>query len=268
MPALDVQPEPSRANLDTLSSVVFERTELGTAAVKSSASDIPRKLRDLLLVVDGRSDVAQYEPFLSALSPLPEKFDELERLGYVRRKRNEKFPASKLTEDVTQLFNLLKPAKAAIANMAPAPAASLTEADLLNFALDLAALKGPNLEASANSLAPELQTLATRLNAHPEADLVATGIAPYSSLGGSTGAGNKVHTDRPTLQDLLEEMENFLSSVAGLDGLPLALMFGQITSLAQLRRELPAYLEVLQPYGAQADVHVERLADLLDRAQS
>ena len=143
MPALDMQPDPSRADLEALSSVVFERTDLGTAAVKSSASDIPRRLRTLLLVVDGRSDVAQYEPFLSALRPLPEKFDELERLGYLRRKRDEKLSTSRPADDVARPFNLPEPAKAVVARVAPAPVSSLTEADLLNFALDSAALSIP-----------------------------------------------------------------------------------------------------------------------------
>ena len=61
-------------------------------------------------------------------------------------------------------------------------------------------------------------------------------------------------------------MERFLSRAAGLDGLPIALMLEQITSLSLLRRELPAYLQLIQSYGVDAEVHGQRLTSLLKQA--
>ena len=69
-----------------------------------------------------------------------------------------------------------------------------------------------------------------------------------------------------TLQDVLAFMEGFLSRAAGLDALPIALMLAQITSLTQLRRELPSYRQLIQSYGVDAEVHGQQLTSLLDRA--
>ena len=267
MPPSDAKPGSPASGIDSFSSVVFERTDLGTAAIKSSANDIPRTLRTLMLVVDGRSQVAQYQPFLSALGSLPEKFDELEKLGYLRRKGSQPLASGISSERVQRatiddvIIKTDKPA--------PDPGfTSLNEADLLALALDMSVLTGPNHGNSGSNFAPDLQALASNLTLDPKANLLATGASIYASKDSLNHTGSNVSLDAPTLQDLLQEMENFLSGTAGLDGLPLALMFGQITSLAQLRRELPSYLELLQPYGDKADIHVRHLAGLLDRALS
>jgi hypothetical protein len=267
MPLSDAQSGSSKLGIEDLSSVVFERTDLGTAAIKSSVSDIPRTLRTLMLVVDGRSNVAQYQPFLSAMGSLPEKFDELERLGYLRRKAKETL-ASKANDERIQKATIddvvSRPIKPTISQTVE----TLNEADLLNLALDISVLKGPDYGNASNNFAPELQALASNISRDSKVSYLATGVSLYRQSDNQNLTGSRLYTDTPTLQDLLAEMEKFLSSEAGLDGLPLALMFGQITSLAQLRRELPAYLELIQPYGAKADVHVKQLSDLLDRAQS
>lgn len=267
MPSSDAQPGTHSSSNESLSSVVFERTDLGTAAVKSISDDIPRSLRTLMLVIDGRSQVAQYEPFLTALGSLPDKFEELERMGYVRRKSGQSAvssPSGELIQKATIDDVIARPIKPV---SAPSTT-SLNEADLLSFALDMSVLQGPQYANNSSSFVPDLQALASNLNRDPQASFVNTSISPDNSIYNKKLLNSKPTADTPTLQDLLGEMESFLSSTAGLDGLHLALMFGQITSLAQLRRELPAYLELLQPYGAIADTHVERLAGLLDRAQS
>lgn len=266
MPLSDATTGTSVPSIDDLSSVIFERTDLGTAAIKSSVSEIPRTLRTLMLVVDGRSNVAQYQPFLSALGSLPEKFDELERLGYLRRKVNETLP-SKASHERLQRATIDEVVSRPITPAAAQSAAALNEADLLNLALDMSVLAGPDYGNAGSNFAPDLQALASNLKRDPEASFFATGVSLHRPNDSQIPADLKLSTNTPTLQDLLAEMENFLSNTAGLDGLPLALMFGQITSLAQLRRELPTYLELLQPYGDQADVHVRHLAGLLDRAQ-
>ncbi len=268
MPPSDAVSGIPASNIDDMSSVVFERTDLGTAAIKSSASEIPRTLRTLMMVIDGRSQVAQYQPFLSSMGSLPEKFDELERLGYLRRKAAQPLASEVIDERVQRATIddvISRPIKSAVAPSANA----LSEADLLSLALDMSVLAGPDYSNASSNFAPDLQVLASNLKRDPEASFLTTGTSlpsPYDQRKISTF--NLAANDTPTLQDLLAEMENFLSSTAGLEGLPLALMFGQITSLAQLRRELPAYLELLQPYGAVADAHVKKLSDLLDRTQN
>ena len=72
--------------MEALSEVIFERTLSGVSAVKLSKDQLPRHLRTLLLAVDGRLPVSSFAPFLTTLAPLSEKFAELERLGFLKRK--------------------------------------------------------------------------------------------------------------------------------------------------------------------------------------
>ena len=72
--------------MEALSEVIFERTLSGASAVKLPKDQLPRHLRTLLLAVDGRLPVSSFAPFLTTLAPLSEKFAELERLGFLKRK--------------------------------------------------------------------------------------------------------------------------------------------------------------------------------------
>ena len=77
--------------MEALATVIFERTPQGAVAIKSTGTEVPRRLRTLLLAVDGRSPVSQYVPFLTAFAPLSEKFAELEGMGFLQRKGGSGF---------------------------------------------------------------------------------------------------------------------------------------------------------------------------------
>ncbi len=70
-----------------------------------------------------------------------------------------------------------------------------------------------------------------------------------------------------TLKELLAEMEAFLSQAIGLDGLPVAIMVAQISSIEQLRLALPSYIELMRSYGlgAQTEAHISSLESQLAR---
>ena len=229
--------------MEALASVIFERTPQGSVVIKSTGDEVPRRLRTLLLAVDGRSPVAQYVPFLTAFAPLSEKFVELEQMGYLRRKGGS--PALP-TPPLSFASGLIDMAHS-LSVQAGMPATAPQDA----FALELQALarqmgrSGWRHETSVTAASP------TELLSHGPA-LVPELIAPSTSA--------------PTLQELLAEMERFLSRAAGLDGLPIALMLEQITSLSLLRRELPSYLQLIQSYGVDAEVHGQQLTSLLEQA--
>ena len=72
-----------------------------------------------------------------------------------------------------------------------------------------------------------------------------------------------------TLKELLAEMEAFLSQAIGLDGLPVAIMVAQISSIEQLRLALPSYIELMRSYGlgAQTEAHISSLESQLARCR-
>lgn len=230
--------------MEALATVVFERTPQGAVVIKSTGDEVPRRLRTLLLAVDGRSPVAQYVPFLTAFAPLSEKFAELEQMGYLRRKGR---PPAEPAQPVSYESGLHDLAQGLSLQAIPPSAAPLD-----TFALELQALarqmgsSGWQTEASATAAWPAAQR-------------------PHDSAPGVVAMA--ASASAPTLQDLLREMESFLSRAAGLEGLPIALMLGQITSLARLRQELPSYQQLIQSYGIDAEAHGQKLASLLEQAR-
>ena len=69
------------------------------------------------------------------------------------------------------------------------------------------------------------------------------------------------------LEDVLADMEAFLSQAVGMDGLPVAIMVAQISSIEQLRLEMPSYSELMRSYGlgAPTEAHLAGLEAQLAR---
>ena len=245
--------------MEYLATVVFERTPAGAAAIKVSGDAVPRQLRTLLLAIDGRSPVSQYVSFLTALAPLSEKFAQLETMGFASRKGSASAPdtaptaAATLTErELMELAQTLRRTAPATlpAGSAPSTALDLFEAQLQALAQQTAPFGDPTTASQVSAYAPAARPAA----AHPP--------APPTSTPALVA-----RTDRPQLRDLLNEMQAYLSQAAGMEGLPVAVMLEQITSLAQLRAELPSYGELVSSYGGNASDHLRKLAALLEQAQ-
>jgi hypothetical protein len=65
--------------------IVYTITPEGYTALRVSDKLLTLELRTVLTMVDGLCPVAQYIPFMRALSPMLPKFDALEQAGYIRR---------------------------------------------------------------------------------------------------------------------------------------------------------------------------------------
>jgi hypothetical protein len=252
--------------MQALAAVVFERTPEGAAKVVSSSDTLPRALRSVLLAVDGRSSVARYEPFLTSLMPLDEKFAALEQLGLLRRKGGPAAGSVGLTQPALEPDG----AEDGLSDTAP------TE-----FMPDLELDSEPDSEPnSPPDFEPELQALSRQMGLIPDNPTPTTGQGPspdsWDDMASFARLANRAaatviapkRVQRPAvagtttrLEDLLAEMEAFLSKAVGLDGLPVAIMVAQISSIEQLRLELPSYSELLRSYGlgAQTEAHITSL---------
>ena len=234
--------------MENLATIVFERTLAGADAIKTAGGAIPRQLRTLLLAIDGRSPVSQYVPFLTVLAPLSEKFAQLEMMGLARRR----LPVTG--------GDALAPSLSAEPQKAPLPQ-QVSEAELRNFAGQMLSPFAPQQATSDPSdYANNLQILAGSNYVNDAMDGGShTARAPASSRTAEPPA-------QPALANLLAHMQAYLSHAAGMEGLPVALMLEQITSLAQLRRELPSYAELVMSYGGSPQAHLKTLTDLLKQA--
>ena len=249
--------------MENLATIVFERTPAGAVAIKAAGDAVPRQLRTLLLAIDGRSPVSQYVPFLTALAPLSEKFAQLEAMGFARR------------HTATADGRTLAPSSHALLPpqpLSPPATATLqegrqvqqvTEAELRDFASQLPTTSSPPPAMPiSNAFANELQAFAQRSRFNDTVNSADSPARPEVSVP-------KVAAPlQPVLANLLAHMQAYLSDVAGMEGLPVALMLEQITSLSQLRKELPSYTELVASYGGNPTAHINTLTGLLDEAQA
>lgn len=225
--------------MEHLATIVFERTPAGAVAIKAAGNALPRQLRTLLLAIDGRSPVSQYVPFLTALAPLSDKFAQLEDLGFARRRA------------------VVGAVAAPLADRPPTPVTQVSEAELREFARhQFSPMAAPVTSPDANDFTTQLQALAR----HHDTIDVGSSPAALTAPTASPAPQQRV------LGSLLAQMQAYLSQAIGMEGLPVALMLGQITSLAQLRRELPSYQALLVSFGANPAAHIESLTELLDQA--
>lgn len=242
--------------MEALATVVFERTPKGAESVNSSTDTLPRALRSVLLAVDGRSSVARYEPFLAALMPLAEKFVALEQLGLLRRKGSP--------TDSRVVPSSPQPATATAATSRPATAGNEAVPD---FELELHALSRQMGLVADNAVRRVVETPSSGIWNNP-ALLVGAASSAASTpavpdpaeLPAAAGAS-------ATLKQLQTEMEAFLSQAVGLEGLPVAIMVAQISSINQLRLELPSYKELMRSYGlgVQTEAHISSIESQLAR---
>jgi hypothetical protein len=248
--------------MQALAAVVFERTPEGATKVSSSSSSdtLPRALRSVLLAVDGRSSVARYEPFLTSLMPLDEKFAALEQLGLLRRKGGAGADPVGLTRSA------FEPEAAEVPLSDTAPTGSTPdfepdfESELQALSRQMGVISDNSARMTGQSPSPDSwDDMASfeRLANQAAATVTAPKHSPGPAVAGATTA----------LEDLLADMEAFLSQAVGLDGLPVAIMVAQISSIEQLRLELPSYGELLRSYGlgAPTEAHISSLETQLAR---
>ena len=249
--------------MENLATIVFERTPAGAVAIRTAGDAVPRQLRTLLLAIDGRSPVSQYVPFLTALAPLSEKFAQLEVMGFARRRMAAIDGGALAPSSHIPLPPLPLLPRAMAVPQEGRQAQQVTEAELRDFASQLpTASSPPPPTLVTNDFANELQVFAQRSRFNDTVD----------------GAGNPALPDAPVpkvaaplqlvLANLLARMQAYVSDVAGMEGLPVALMLEQITSLAQLRKELPSYTDLVASYGGNPTAHINTLTGLLDEAQA
>lgn len=253
--------------MEYLATAVFERTPAGAVAIKTPSDNLPRPLRSLLLAIDGRSPVSQYVPFLTGLTPLSEKFSQLEAMGFVRRRSQEASARSGAAPGPGALAPSPLPAEAANPS-GERPNKQVTEEELRLFASSLAgqAMAAPTTPAP-DPMAEQLRALAqlsrwNTVDAHH-----ATSSTPSSMQFQSPAHVPATAHTRPALADLLHHMQAYLSDAAGMEGLPVAMMLEQIKSLAQLRQELPSYAALVTSYGGSAAAHIASLTRLLEQAE-
>lgn len=227
---------------EELAAVVFQRTALANETLSKTPDAVPLQLRTLLLAVDGRASVAQYVPFLSNLVPLTPKLQQLEKQGFLHRRPASGQPTA--------------PAAASSRERStPNPSDTMAEtldADTLQSIETAFQRPSTHSVAELSSFDAELERLARQM-----------GQAASQPATLPTGACNS--SGKSTLDNLLLDMERFIGSLPGLDGLPVALMLEQIRSPQQLALELDDYSEWLEPHGQRAEAHVQHIRAQLRR---
>jgi hypothetical protein len=125
----------------------------------------------------------------------------------------------------------------------------------------------PNETVSAeNSFEHQLAVLARVLHPNAAQSTAHSGQTMIQKTGFDTPKTQDLNREATVLACMLREMEVFLSEVAGLEALPIVLMFKQITKLEQLKEELPAYFNLIDTFTNDKSKHVLQLEKILSNS--
>ncbi len=87
---------------------IYEKTEIGRAVITDATNPLPRKLKSLLVAIDGRTPIEQYIKNLSAFGDVESMFNSLVQTGYIRNSIPSQRPAKQTEKLMDGSFEKIK----------------------------------------------------------------------------------------------------------------------------------------------------------------
>lgn len=221
---------------------LYKRTATGNAAALDPASPLPRKLRTLLISVDGRTRQNVYVKTLSSFGDVAALLDSLMQQGYIELVSTDSDAAA------------AKPSRTDW----PATDAPITERldqatsapHALDGAFKLAGLRNTDLPSDDVSSWDRFQA---------EPLPASTTAAPASRAGAPPSSAQY------QLRSAISLMSDFVTTHLPADSLEIVLTLEGLTSVEQVIASLKGYQAMIAPTGSAATGHLEALRDLLSR---
>ena len=202
---------------------VFVRTEEGQEAAYSPQSALPRKLKSILKVIDGRTQVSTFEKNLSSFGDVRAILQSLDMAGLIKQIESAAPFAQAAAESRSE--------RALTPPVAPAAAVSM----------DWAQTRSPYAEQS-NSI---------KMDAWQASEL-ATQAMPASR-----------HLHNPALQDVLGSMANFVLTYLPGQSFQILKEIEEITSLELLAVTLGGYEQMVASSGEPSVQHIKSIKQFL-----
>lgn len=228
---------------------LYKRTAAGNAAALDPKSPLPRKLRTLLISVDGRTRQSTYVTTLSSFGDVAALLDSLHQQGYIELVQADGYEAvtapSRLEWPVTDVSTT---DRQNLASTTPDPLAS---------AFDLAGIR--------NSTAPSDDVSSwDRFQPDPRTTR-STSASAASPVAPVQRAGAPPSSAQYQLRSAISLMSDFVTTHLPADSLEIVLTLEGLSSVEQVIASLKGYQAMIAPSGAAATRHLEELRTLLSR---
>lgn len=226
---------------------LYKRTDAGNAAALDPKSPLPRKLRTLLISVDGRTRENIYISTLSSFGDVAALLDSLLQQGYIQIvQTDDEGPATRpgrsegADTDVPATDRIASPASAA--------------PDMLASAFELAGIRNTNLPSDDVSSWDRFQ---------PDPRFANPSASSFNVPG--LRAGSPPSSAQYQLRSAVSLMSDFVTTHLPADSLEIVLTLESLSSVEQVIASLKGYQAMIAPAGAAATRHVEELRDMLSR---
>lgn len=226
---------------------LYKRTAAGNTAALDHNSALPRKLRTLLISVDGRTRQSTYVKTLSSFGDVAALLDSLMQQGYIELvAADHEAPTSQTEWQVTHAPTTTRPDAAN--PRAPSPHA-------LDSAFKVAGIRNADPPSDDVSSWDRFQPEPRPYNPAPSSSAAAlaqrAGVPPSSA--------------QYQLRSAISLMSDFVTTHLPNDALEIVLTLEGLNSVEQVITSLKGYQAMIVPTGSAATHHLEELRNLLSR---
>lgn len=222
---------------------IYTRTDLGNAAALNPDSPLPRKLRTLLIAIDGKTRLSTYINTLSSFGDVEALMESLLQAGLIRV----------LPESMPKVTAAGNDLGAKIFSSPPHPGWSNTEP---GGSPQNSRSNAPNSRSSSGMGEPVNDLLSwSKFQSQPQAAPRAPSFAPASSRAAPTA--------HYQLRNAIALMSDFVSSHLPADALEVVLALESLSSVEDVLNSLKGYESMIAPVGEPARKHLAELRTVL-----
>ena len=225
---------------------LYKRTDTGNAAALDPKSPLPRKLRTLLISVDGRTRENIYISTLSSFGDVAALLDSLLQQGYIQIvETDDDGPTTRPARTEWAATDVPAADQQSPPNAVP---------DMLASAFELAGIRNTNLPSDAVSAWDRFQ---------PDPRFANPAASSFNRPTQRTGSPPS--SAQYQLRSAVSLMSDFVTTHLPADSLEIVLTLEGLSSVEQVIASLKGYQAMIAPAGAAATGHLEELRDLLSR---
>lgn len=222
---------------------LYKRTAAGNTAALDPKSPLPRKLRTLLISVDGRTRQSIYVKTLSSFGDVAALLDSLMQQGYIELIATDDDATSPTDWPATDVPTTTR--------QGPAPMAP----DALDSAFKLAGLRNTDIPSDDVSSWDRFQPEPPPFSPAP----TSAAAVPASRAGAPPSSAQY------QLRSAISLMSDFVTTHLPADALEIVLTLEGLDSVEQVIASLKGYQAMIAPTGSAATRHLEELRHLLSR---
>jgi hypothetical protein len=256
---------------DMPTTVVYRRTELGSEALRSATAEMPRLVRQLLLLINGMSPASSYAQALKAYGDIYTTLTELEAAGYISRVEDEIQPSAsdskrKRSKGADSTFANTRSSWSTIFNTRQSKS-TRPGGDETTFESTVRDGDPTEFEPT-RGLADDRQSQDEQspISGFDDFDIKKS-LAQKSQVALELAAASSLQAPEPVqlsrLEQVVAEMSNFMLDYIGPDAQEMVNLIAEFRTEEELYAFLPRYEAGLVRRGIDANAHFDRIEWIL-----